>query len=168
MGGDWEGGDLFEEIASGIFHRLAFFFGGMGKMRRIGESIDGAATVGRAPNGKSAPSGGDWRPSTGRNALCGRRADSSAFEYTRRAAELQAFRGNFFAESGTENAPKRKRTANGAPDGRARAAVETRRRNVAPGAAVRILTFFNVLRSDWTPGVLRRLDASRNRAIMKG
>ena len=29
-------------------------------MRRIGGSIDGAATVGRAPNGRSALSGGDW------------------------------------------------------------------------------------------------------------
>ena len=51
----------------------------------------------------------------GGSALCGRRADSSAFEYTRRAAELQAFRGNFFAETGIENAPKRKRTANAKP-----------------------------------------------------
>ena len=94
-------------------------------MRRIGGSIDGAATVGRAPNGRSALSGGDWatvgRVPNGKSALCGRRADSSAFEYTRRAAELQAFRGNFFAENGSENAPKRKRTANGAPDGRAEA-----------------------------------------------
>ncbi|MBQ2789814.1 MAG: hypothetical protein IJE97_09260, partial [Thermoguttaceae bacterium] len=62
LGGDREGGDLFEEIASGVFHCLAFFFWGMGKMRRIRESIDGAATVGRAPNGRSALSGGDWRP----------------------------------------------------------------------------------------------------------
>lgn len=53
-------------------------------------------------------------------------ANRSAFEYTRRVGELQAFRGNFLAETGAENAPKRKRTANGAPDGRARAAVETR------------------------------------------
>lgn len=89
-------------------------------MRKIGGSIDGAATVGRVPMGKArlAAAIGDRRRG---NALCGRRADSSAFEYTRRAAELQAFRGNFFAENGSENAPKRKRTANGAPDGRAEA-----------------------------------------------
>ncbi len=33
---------------------------------------------------------------------------------------MQAFRGNFFAETGTENAPKRKRTAKANPAARSR------------------------------------------------
>ncbi|MBQ8362835.1 MAG: hypothetical protein IJX36_02765, partial [Thermoguttaceae bacterium] len=53
----------------------------MGKMWRIGGNIDGAATVGRAPK---------WEK---RLAVDG--ANRSAFEYTRRAAEMQAFRRNF-------------------------------------------------------------------------
>lgn len=95
-------------------------------MRRIGGNIDG------------------------KSALCGRRADSSAFEYTRRAAELQAFRGNFFAETGSENAPKQKRTAKANPAARSRlASASTRLTN----DAVRFSTFFLVFAF--------RLDAGR-------
>lgn len=72
----------------------------MGKMRRIGGSVEGV---------------GDRRPRPKREKrFAVDVANRSAFEYTRRGAEMQAFRGNFFAETGTENASKRKRTRNGA------------------------------------------------------
>ena len=130
-------------------------------MRGIGGSVDGTATVGRAPTGKArlAAAIGDRRRG---NALCGRRADSSAFEYTRRAAKLQAFRGNFFAETGSENAPKRKRTANSRA-GRSRRGVWARRRDgcgvegnatrLQVGDAANFSTFFRFWGAGRTPGV---------------
>ena len=67
----------------------------MGKMRRIGENIDGAATVGRAPNGRSALSGGDWatvgRALNGKSALSGgdwRPSDASPTGKARLAAAI--------------------------------------------------------------------------------
>lgn len=77
---------------------------------------------------------------------------------------MQAFRGNFFAETGTENALKRKRTANANLGARSRLTSTSTRLN----RRGKIFDFFRFWGVAGTPGVQGRLDAPQNRAIMKG